>query len=66
MNHGFFVFRFTSVSDRDKVLLEGPWVLDDAILAVGPWTSSFRPTPEALPSAVLWIRLPDLPPVLWI
>ena len=24
MNHGFFVFQFTSYSDRDRVLLEGP------------------------------------------
>ena len=65
MNHGFLMFRFTSSSDRDRGLLEGPWVLDDAVLAVRPWTPSFRPTPAALPPVVLWIFLSDLPPVFW-
>ena len=30
MNHEFYVFRFISPLDRDKILLEGLWVLDDA------------------------------------
>ena len=30
------MFHFTSSDDRDNVLLEGPWVLDDAVLAIVP------------------------------
>lgn len=34
MNHGFFLFRFLCSSDLDHVLREGPWVFDDATLAL--------------------------------
>ena len=37
MNHGFFIFRFTSSKDKDRALLGGLWVLDDAVLALRPW-----------------------------
>jgi len=60
-----FVSQFTSLSDRDRVLLEGSWVLDGDILVIGPWTPSFQPSPKVLPSAVICIGLSDLPPVLW-
>ena len=49
MNHGFFVFHFTSSSNRDRVLLEGPWVLDVAVLFVGPWTPSFLQLQQLFP-----------------
>ena len=43
MTNGFFIFRFNSNDDRDKVLLEGPWVIDDVVLALGPWMLEFLP-----------------------
>ena len=61
MNQGFYVFRFKLPLDRDKVLLEGSWVLDDIVMAIGPWTLSFQPSLESL-RAVIWLCLPDLPP----
>ena len=34
MNYDFFLFRFTSVVDRDDVLNNGPWVVEDATLCL--------------------------------
>ena len=64
MNYGFFLFRFTSASDRDEVLNDGPYVVDDATLALEPWSPTFVPSSDRLPRTVLWMRLPDLPTVL--
>ena len=58
--------RFMLPLDCDMVLLGGPWVLDDAAQAAGPWASTFRPSPKSLTSGVIWLCLPDLPPILWI
>jgi len=51
----FFVSRFTSPSDRDRVLFEGLSILDDAVLVVEPRTPSFRLFLEVLPLATIWI-----------
>ena len=40
-------------SNRDRVLLERTWVLDDVVLTVRLWTLSFRPSLEAFSSAVI-------------
>ena len=36
MSNGIFIFRFSTDDDRDHVLLAGPWVVDDAVLALSP------------------------------
>ena len=35
MSHGYFIFHFTNYAELDPVLLDGPWALDDAVLALG-------------------------------
>ena len=35
MAYGYFIFRFTSQSNLDTVLSDGPWVLDDVVLTLG-------------------------------
>ena len=49
MNYGFFLFRFTSVVDRDFVLSNVPYVVDEATLCLEPWLPAFLPSPERLP-----------------
>jgi len=56
MTNGFLIFHFNSGDDPDKVLLEGPWVIDDAVLALGSWTLEFRPSVADLPKCVVWMR----------
>ena len=65
MNYGYFLFRFTAAQDRDAILNGGPWIVDDATLALEPWMPMFVPSPNRLPRTVLWMRLPDLPSVCW-
>ena len=52
MNYGFFLFRFTSAVDRDTVLNNGPYVVDDATLCLEPWSPVFMSSPHRLPRTV--------------
>jgi len=63
MNYEYFLFRFTSAQYRDLILDGGPWIVDDATLALEPWTPTFISSPHRLPRTVLWMLLPDLPSV---
>jgi len=66
LSHNFFIFRFSAATeDHDRVLLQGPWVLDGAMLAMGSWTLEFHPVVASLPKCIVWLRLPDLPSTLW-
>ena len=60
MAYGYFIFRFTSPSDLDWILFDGPCVLDDVVLALGHWTPDFRPSPLSLPRVTVWMRLPEV------
>ena len=57
-------FRFINTEDLHRVLLDGPWLLDDAVLALGAWTLEFQPSAGLLPRATIWMRSPKLPPAL--
>ena len=50
MNYEYFLFRFTSAQYRDLILDGGPWIVDDAMLALEPWTPTFIPSPHRLPA----------------
>lgn len=62
LNYGFYLFHFNSASYHDLVLNGGPWVVNNATLALELWTPSFIPSPTRLPRTVVWMRMPDLPP----
>lgn len=47
------------------MLTGGPWVVDDATLALEPWTPKFFPSNDRLSRTVLWMRLLNLPPICW-
>ena len=51
MSHGYFIFRFTNAKDLDRVLLDGLWSLDDAMLALGAWTLEFQSSAGLIPWA---------------
>ena len=46
-------------------MLQGPRVIDNAVLALGSWTPEFQLSVDELPKCVVWVRLPDLPLLLW-
>lgn len=61
-----FMFRFTSVTDRDVILTGGLWVVNGTALALETWSPLFVPSLERLPCTTLWMRLPNLPFVCWM
>ncbi|PPE02107.1 hypothetical protein GOBAR_DD00880 [Gossypium barbadense] len=41
MENGYFLVKFQSRVDYDKVLTQGPWIVLGQYLTVQPWTSEF-------------------------
>ena len=64
MSFGFFVFRFTNSKGMDHVIFDGPWALDDVVLALDHLFHGFRTSPEVLLRAMVWMHLSNLPSVL--
>ncbi|KAG8472190.1 hypothetical protein CXB51_036149 [Gossypium anomalum] len=61
VENGYFLAKFQSTVDYDKLLSQGPWVIFSHYLTVQPWTIDFNPK-LPYPNMVLsWIQLPDLP-----
>ncbi|KAG1327327.1 hypothetical protein COCNU_01G012610 [Cocos nucifera] len=60
LEQGHLLVRFEDAGERDLVL-GWPWVVSGQALAVEQWRPRFRPGPDAIGSAVVWIRLPRLP-----
>ncbi|XP_038987210.1 uncharacterized protein LOC120112320 isoform X1 [Phoenix dactylifera] len=57
--------RFRTTADRDRALSGGPWVVAGQLLAMDPWKPDFVPGEDAVKTAVVWLRLPRLPPEYW-
>ncbi|XP_038972704.1 uncharacterized protein LOC120104882 [Phoenix dactylifera] len=62
---GYLALRFRSTEDQDRALSEGPWVVAGQLLAMTPWVPDFEPGEEAVQTAMVWLRLPRLPPEYW-
>ncbi|MFQ6657971.1 hypothetical protein Gotur_027438 [Gossypium turneri] len=57
----YFLVKFQSTDDYDRVLSQGPWIIYDQYLTVQTWTKDFNPM-QPYPSMVMaWIRLSGLP-----
>ena len=63
MNLGkdFFLIRFSSSEDYDKVLRGGPWFVGEHFLAIRHWEPYFKASEAKLSSVVVWVKLPELP-----
>ncbi|PPE00138.1 hypothetical protein GOBAR_DD02855 [Gossypium barbadense] len=60
LENGYFLAKFQSADDYDKVLTQGPWIVYGQYLTVQPWTKDFSPL-QPYPSVVMaWIRLSRL------
>ena len=57
----FFLIRFSSSDDYDKVLKGGPWFVGEHFLAIKPWEPYFKASEAKLSSVAMWVRLPELP-----
>nr|POF06267.1 hypothetical protein CFP56_75278 [Quercus suber] len=61
LGRGFFLIRFSSSDDYDKVLRGGPWFIGGHFLPVKPWEPYFKDYEAKLTLVAVWERLPDLP-----
>ena len=58
---GFFLIRFSSTDDYDKVLCGGPWFIGGHFPTIKPWEPYFKASKAKLTLVVVWVRLPKLP-----
>lgn len=50
-----FQFHFDSKQDRNKVLMGGPWVMDNQIIVLNEWKEGMDK--EAFKTAFLWVQI---------
>ncbi|KAM3287499.1 hypothetical protein P3S67_020929 [Capsicum chacoense] len=62
---GYFIFRFNSVEDKDKLLLGGPYTFHNKPFIVQPWVIDFEFNQNCITTIALWITLPGLHVGYW-
>jgi len=61
LGRSFFLIRFSSSDDFDKVLQGGPWFIGEYFLAIKPWEPYFKAFEAKLISVAVWVRFHELP-----
>lgn len=61
LGHGFLVMKFYQREDRNRVLRDGPWFVNQQFLTICTWKPYFCPAKASFSSVAVWIRLPGLP-----
>ncbi|XP_058776305.1 uncharacterized protein LOC131650615 [Vicia villosa] len=64
-DEGYFILRFRSFSDRDDVLMKGPYTYRNMPVLIREWMLEFRLKDDFLRTLPIWIKLPQLPLCLW-
>nr|POF06076.1 uncharacterized protein CFP56_38217 [Quercus suber] len=61
LSYGFFLVRFYSKEDLERVIKRGPWFIGDHFLSLRPWEPFFKPSTANVSLITVWIRLNELP-----
>lgn len=64
-NDGYFLIKFASMVEKNRLLFEGPYMLANRPVIVKEWKADFCLEKEILKEIPLWIRLPNLPLNCW-
>ena len=59
VGNGYFLVKFDLQEDRERVISDGPWMLQDHYLAVKRWSPSFNLCDACFGHTLVWIRLQD-------
>lgn len=59
LHNGFFMFKFKSFEDRQRILEEGPWFVGGHPLVLRRWSEELKFQKE-LKSIPIWIKFPNL------
>ncbi|WMV25629.1 hypothetical protein MTR67_019014 [Solanum verrucosum] len=62
--NGYFVVMFANEEERDRVLCSGPDYFLRRPVIMKPWDPDFNFKEEILTLIHLWIKLPNLPPIV--
>ena len=57
---GYFMVKFDSVEDREKVMTGGPWMIQGCYLAVKRWTPDFNLCDPCFGRTIIWVRFSGL------
>ncbi|XP_027177973.1 uncharacterized protein LOC113777128 [Coffea eugenioides] len=60
-----FQFNFAEEKDKEKALNRRPWVIDNQLLVVKPWSLGIEKSTEAFHESHLWIQVWNLP-IHWL
>ncbi|XP_057444266.1 uncharacterized protein LOC130736451 [Lotus japonicus] len=60
VGNGFFMVKFDSEEDKNKVMGGGPWMIFDHYLAVSTWNADFIAPEARVTRTLAWIRIPGL------
>ena len=61
LSYGFFLVKFFSKEDLERVIKSGPWFIGDHFLSLRPWEPFFKPSTANVSLIAVWIRLNELP-----
>ncbi|XP_021848022.1 uncharacterized protein [Spinacia oleracea] len=64
-SEGYFVIRFGSLSEHNRILCAGPYTIANRPVIVKEWAPNFNFSTEVLTMVPLWIQLPSLPLNCW-
>ncbi|XP_075079835.1 uncharacterized protein LOC142165106 [Nicotiana tabacum] len=62
---GYYIFRFDSESDRERVMQFGPYTFHNKPFILKNWLIDFVFDPERLTIVPLWVRIPSLSVGYW-
>lgn len=58
---GFYLIKFETKNDYNKVYTGGPWIVQDHYLTVRKWHPEFKADMAVAINTVVWLRIPLLP-----
>ncbi|KAK5771113.1 hypothetical protein PVK06_047288 [Gossypium arboreum] len=61
IENGYYLAKFETTANYNKILSQGPWVFFGHYLTVQPWKIDFNPNLPNPNSVLTWIRFPGLP-----
>ncbi|PNX77058.1 hypothetical protein L195_g033019, partial [Trifolium pratense] len=60
VGNAFYMVKFDSAEDKNKVISGGPWMIYDHYLAVRHWSPTFNANTAKIDKTMVWIRIPSL------
>lgn len=62
---GYYIFKFSSVNDRDKVLASGPWHFASKIIVLQKWQGGVEFSKTECDKFPIWVKLSQIPLSYW-